>query len=81
MKMVPASRNPEDIYLHHEHPTIAGFMKRRLGDGSSTTDHQIVWNYYFPRQRWEAVCETLDVVFYSHGLPEDVQFRKDRTLT
>ena len=29
MKMVPASRNPEDIYLHHEHPTIAGFMKRR----------------------------------------------------
>jgi hypothetical protein len=80
MKMVPASRQPEDVYLTHEHPTIVGFMKRRLGDGSTTTDHKVPWNYYLPRNRWEAVCEVLDVVFYAPVQLEDVQFRKDRTL-
>ena len=80
MKMVPASRQPNDDYLHHEHPTIQGFMKRRLGDGSTTTDHKVAWWYYAPRRRWEAVCEVLEVVFYAQGLPEDVQFRKGRTL-
>jgi hypothetical protein len=80
MKTVPASRQPNDVYLTHEHPTIEGFMKRRLGDGSTTTDHKVVWNYYAPRERWEAVCEMLDVVFYAPATPEDVAFRKDRTL-
>lgn len=81
MKMAPAFRNPEDEYLHHEHPTIAGFMKRRLGDYSTTTDHKIPWNYYTPRRRWEAVCEVLEVVFYAWPVPEDLQFRKGRTLS
>jgi hypothetical protein len=81
MKMVPASRQPEDTHLSHEHPSIQGYMKRRLGDGSSTTDCKVVWNFYAPRKRWEAICESLDVVFYAHPVPEDEQFRKDRTLT
>jgi hypothetical protein len=81
MKMVPASRNPEDQYLVHEHPTIEGFMKRRLGDGSAFTDHSCVWNWYQPRKRWEAVCESLDVVFYAHPVPADMKFREGRTLT
>jgi hypothetical protein len=57
-------------------------MKRRLGDGSTTTDHKMVWNYYAPRRRWEAVCEALDVVFYAAAGPthEELQFRKGRTL-
>lgn len=80
MKMVPATRQPEDQFLTHEHPTIQGYMKRRLGDDSGTTDHKLVWNYYNPRARWEAVCEVLEVVFYAHGVPEDVRFRKGRTL-
>jgi hypothetical protein len=59
---------------------MEGFMKRRLGDGSSTTEHKIVWHFYAPRQRWEAVCEFTDVVFYAHPVPEDELFRKGRTL-
>ncbi len=81
MKMAPASRQPEDTHLIHEHPSVAGFMKRRLGDGSTTTEHKIVWHYFAPRKRWEAVCEMIDVVFYSHPVPEDEPFRKGRTLT
>ena len=69
MKAMRVVRQSGDVYLIHQHPTIAGFMKRRLGDNSGTTDHKMLWNYFEPRKRWEAVCELLDVIFYCEGVP------------
>ena len=72
MQMARVIREPKAVYLLHWHPTTAGFMKRRLGDNSGDTAHKILWRYYAPRGRWEAVCEFLDVVFYCEGSPKDV---------
>jgi len=80
MRMVRVNKAKSNTHLIHEHPTQAGFMKRRLGDMSGKTEHKIVWNYYAPRKRWEAICELLDVVFFSEADPADVELRKDRTL-
>jgi len=80
MRMVRVNKSKSDVHLIHDHPTQEGFMKRRLGgDASGNTEHKIVWNYYAPRNRWEAICELLDVIFYSEGDPED-GVRKDRVL-
>ena len=79
MKLLPALRQPLDVYLIHHHNSEFGFMKKRLGDGELGSPHKVIWNYYIPRSRWEAVCEHSDVVFYAAGVPEDVGFRKGRS--
>jgi len=82
MKQLPALRQPLDVYLiHHHEPVGQTVMAKRLGDyGELGPRHKITWNYYKPRQRWEAVCEHTDVVFYATATPADALFRMDRTL-
>ena len=79
MKMLPALRKPFDLLLLHHHAVVEGFMKKRLGDQNMGPEHKVTWNYYLPRDRWEAVCEHTDVVFFAAGVPEDVEFRKGRS--
>ena len=80
MEQLPALRKPEDHVLIHHHETDANFMRKRLGDGKLGAEHKVIWNYYVPRLRWEAVCEHTDVVFFAAGVTEDMEFRKGRTL-
>jgi len=80
MKMLPALRKPLDTYLiHHHKDPNEGVMKKRLGDSTMGPEHKVTWNFYLPRNRWEAVCEHTDVVFFAAGVPEDVGFRKGRS--
>lgn len=80
IKKLPALRKPLDEVLVHHHESDAGFIRRRLGDGGLGPEHKVVWNFYEPRNRWEAVCEHTDVVFFAAAVPEDLLFRAGRTL-
>jgi hypothetical protein len=80
MKMLPALRKPLDVYLIHHHlDPNQGMMRQRLGDQKMGPVHNVTWNYYIPRGRWEAVCEHTDVVFFAAAVPEDMEFRKGRS--
>lgn len=79
MKQLPALRKTFDEYLHHHHEAPMGFMQQRLGNTEGKgCMHRVTWNFYVPRNRWEAVCEHSDVVFYAPAEPEDVEFRQGR---